>query len=96
MFSTELKTEFLERVEVILNNEDLSTSDKKTIIGKLYVDFEKKNKAQLSKLVIPQIKEKRKPTEYNIFIKEKMEELKNDVIQSKFRFQKASNLWNNK
>ena len=33
MFVAELKTEFLERVEIILNREDLTDVDKKSIIG---------------------------------------------------------------
>jgi|688.fasta_scaffold06307_4 hypothetical protein len=93
MFVAELKTEFLERVEIILNREDLTDVDKKSIIGKLFVDFEKRNKSQLSKLIVPPSKEKRQPTDYNNFIKEKMGELKDDIIPSKLRFKTASGLW---
>ena len=93
MFVAELKTEFLERVEIILNREDLTEVDKKSIIGKLFVDFEKRNKSQLSKLIVPPSKEKRQPTDYNNFIKEKMGELKDDIIPSKLRFKTASGLW---
>lgn len=94
MFSEELKKEFLERIETILDNDNLSNYDKKSIIGKLFTDFEKRNKTIISSNIICPIKQKRNPTAYNIFIKEKMQELKEDVIQSKFRFKKASNLWN--
>lgn len=93
MFVAELKTEFLERVEIVLNREDLTDVDKKSIIGKLFVDFEKRNKSQLSKLIVPPSKEKRQPTDYNNFIKEKMGELKDDIIPSKLRFKTASGLW---
>lgn len=93
MFVVELRTEFLERVEIILNREDLSDVDKKSSIGKLFVEFEKRNKSQLSKLMVPPSKEKRKPTEYNIYIKEKMGELKDDIIPSKYRFKTASEMW---
>lgn len=93
MFSEELKKEFLERIETILDNDDLSNYDKKSVIGKLFIDFEKRNKSIISNNIICPIKQKRNPTTYNIFIKEKMKELKEDVIQSKFRFKKASNLW---
>lgn len=96
MFVVELKTEFLERVEVILGRTDLSENDKKEIIGKLFVEFEKRNKTQLTKLVLPPIKERRKPTDYNNFIKEKMGELKDDILPSKLRFKTASSLWNKK
>ena len=93
MFVADLRTEFLERVEIILNREDLTDVDKKSIIGKLFIDFEKRNKSQLSKLIIPPSKEKRQPTEYNNFIKEKMGELKDDIIPSKIRFKSATGLW---
>jgi hypothetical protein len=93
MFVAELKTEFLERIEIILNREDLTDIEKKSIIGKLFVEFEKRNKSQLSKLIVPPLKEKRKPTDYNIFIREKMGELKDEIIPSKNRFKTASGLW---
>lgn len=93
MFVAEVKTEFLERIEVVLNKDNLSINDKKTIIGKLFIEFEKKNKSQLIKLVVPQVKKKRVPTEYNNFIKQKMDELKEEVVQSKFRFKVASKMW---
>jgi hypothetical protein len=93
MFVEELKEEFLVRVETILNREDLSDNDKKSIIGKLFIDFEKRNKSQLSKLILPPLKEKRQLTEYNNFIKNKMKELKNEVIPSKLRFKTATSMW---
>ena len=94
MFVPELKAEFLERVDVILNREDLSEIDKKSIIGKLFIDFEKRNKSKLSKLILPPLKEKRQLTKYNTFIKDKMFELKDDIIPSKLRFKTASAMWN--
>jgi hypothetical protein len=93
MFVEELKEEFLVRVETILNREDLSDNEKKSIIGKLFIDFEKRNKSQLSKLILPPLKEKRQLTEYNNFIKNKMKELKNEVIPSKLRFKTATSMW---
>jgi len=93
MFVSELKDEFLVRVETILNREDLTYIEKKSIIGKLFIDFEKRNKSQLSKLILPPIKEKRQLTDYNIFIKDKMNELKGEVVPSKLRFKTASSMW---
>lgn len=93
MFVAELKAEFLERVEIILNREDLTDNEKKSVIGKLFIDFEKRNKSQLTKFILPPIKDKRQPTDYNNFIKEKMGELKEDIIPSKIRFKTASSLW---
>lgn len=93
MFVAELRTEFLERVEIILNREDLTDNEKKSVIGKLFIDFEKRNKSQLSKLIVPPSKEKRQPTDYNNFIKDKMGELKDKIIPSKLRFKTASGLW---
>ena len=95
MFIIELQNEFLKRVEEIINRDDLTISDKKSIIGKLFIDFEKRNKTQISKLYLPQFKEKRQATEYNLFMKNKMKELKTDIIPSKFRFKKASSMWKN-
>ena len=37
MFVAELRTEFLERVEIILNREDLTDNEKKSVIGKLFI-----------------------------------------------------------
>jgi hypothetical protein len=96
MFVAELRTEFLKRVEIILNHEELTDNEKKTIIGKLFIDFEKRNKSQLSKLILPPLKNKRQPTDYNNFIKDKMVELKDDIIPSKLRFKTASGLWQKK
>jgi hypothetical protein len=93
MFVVELKEEFLVRIETILNREDLTEIEKKSVIGKLFIDFEKRNKSYLSKIILPPLKEKRKLTFYNIFIKDKMDELKNDVIPSKHRFKIASSMW---
>ncbi len=93
MFVVELKEEFINRVELILEREDLSEIEKKSIIGKLFIDFEKRNKTHLSKLILPPIKEKRQLTDYNIFIKDKMIELKGEVVPSKLRFKTASSMW---
>ena len=93
MFVPQLKDEFLERIELIINREDLTEVEMKTIIGKLFIDFEKRNKSHLSKLFVPPSKEKRKLTDYNIFIKDKMVELKGEVVPSKLRFKTASSLW---
>ena len=96
MFVIELRTEFLERVEIILNREDLTDTEKKSVIGKLFIDFEKRNKLLLSKLIVPASKEKRQPTDYNNFIKDKMGELKYEIIPSKLRFKTATGMWKKK
>jgi len=93
MFVDELKVEFISRIETILNRGDLTENEMKETIGKLFVDFEKRNKAHLSKLVVPPLKAKRQPTAYNLFIKEKMNVLEGEVVPSKLRFKTASSLW---
>lgn len=96
MFVEVLKDEFLGRVSVILERTDLTEKDKLSIIGKIFVEFEKRNKSQLSKLVVKPVKEKRELTSYNLFIKEKMGALEKDVFASKNRFKVAASLWKNK
>lgn len=93
MFVDDLKIEFLNRVETILNRDDLTEKEMIDVVGKLFVDFEKRNKSHLSKLFVPPPKEKRKPTAYNLFIKEKMGVLEDEIIPSKVRFKTASSLW---
>jgi len=93
MFVEVLKDEFLGRVSCILERDDLTEKEKVSVIGKIFVDFEKRNKSQLSKLVAKPAKEKRELTAYNLFIKEKMGALEKDVFASKNRFKVAASLW---
>ena len=94
MFLAELKEGFLLRIEEILIRDDLTDGDKKNIIGKLFMEFDKKNKSLISKTILPPVKEKRKLTTYNKFMQEKMKELENTIVPSKIRFKKASAMWN--
>lgn len=93
MFVDDLKDEFLGRVSGILERTDLTEKEKLSVIGKIFVEFEKRNKSQLSKLVVKPPKEKRELTSYNLFIKEKMGALEKDVFASKHRFKVAASLW---
>jgi hypothetical protein len=93
MFVAKLEEEFLCRIEEVLIRDDLTDGDKKNIIGKIFMEFEKKNKSQISKIILPPVKEKRKLTIYNKFMQEKMKELENTIIPSKLRFKKASTMW---
>jgi hypothetical protein len=94
MFAEELKAEFLKRVSIILDMDDLTKVEKISAIGKVFVEFEKRNKALMkAKIPIP-VKARRAPTAYNLFIKEKMGEMTTDIVPSKERFRMASMLWN--
>ena len=94
MFLAELKEEFICRIEEVVIRYDLTDAEKKSIIGKLFMEFEKKNKSQISKTILPPVKDKRKLTIYNKFMKEKMKELENTIVPSKLRFKEASAMWN--
>ncbi len=93
MFAEELKTEFLERVSIILEMNELTKVDKISAIGKVFGEIEKKNKALIKANIPPPLKQQRTLTTYNLFIKEKMTEMADSVIPSKVRFKKASLLW---
>lgn len=93
MFAEELKVEFLERVSIILDTDDLSKGEKISAIGKVFAEFEKKNKFLLKANIPPLVKQRRQPTAYNLFIKKKMGETMERVIPSKERFKQASMLW---
>ena len=93
MFAEDLKAEFLERASIILDMDDITKAEKISAIGRLFVEFEKKNKALLKANIPIPIKARRKPTAYNLFIKEKMGETTDDVVPSKERFKRASMLW---
>ena len=95
MFAEDLKAEFLERASIILDMDNLTKAEKISAIGRLFVEFEKKNKALFKANIPVPIKARRKPTTYNLFIKEKMAETTDDVIPSKERFRMASILWKN-
>jgi len=53
MFAEELKVEFLERVSIILDTDDLSKGEKISAIGKVFAEFEKKNKFLLKANIPP-------------------------------------------
>ena len=93
MFAEELKVEFLSRVSLILEMDDLSNAEKVSAIGKVFSEIEKKNKSLELKSFVPIVKVRRQPTAYNIFIKTKMTELSTKVVPSKERFKIASKLW---
>ena len=93
MFAEELKAEFLERVSIILEMEDLTKVEKISAIGKVFAEIEKRNKFLIKANIPLHVKQRRKPSAYNLFIKEKMGEMTDDIIPSKERFKRASMLW---
>jgi len=93
MFADDLKVEFIDRVSIILDKTDFTESEKISSIGKLFVEFDKRNKSRQSSMYVPQPRAKRAPTEYNLFIRDKMVQLKDGFYASKVRFAVASSLW---
>jgi hypothetical protein len=90
LLSKEVKGEILERIENILNsNTEYSRVEFETIINKIVIDIEKRQKN--TRVADSKIDKKTKPlSSYNLFIKEQIPILKGTSIE---RFRCASQLW---
>jgi len=89
--SQEVKNEILDRMEKILNTgDDYSKNEFETIIKKILIDVEKRQKNKLS-IKSSIIEKTKKPlSSYNLFIKEQIPLLQGTSID---RFRNASQLW---